>query len=154
MYVRGPSTGRGWGGQSRRASGTVCACVAAITSRRWRHTHVPPGAGPPPAVAGECGRVARAARCVIVSLRSRRADGGTRMRRPLSRGMRHQLSLDSISTCKPGLLRRQPPQEQHGGGGGDGDAAAPGPNWFEFAPLCMSCVWVCTMFDQSLLSLH
>ncbi len=71
---------------------------------------------------------------MLVSLRSRRADGGTRMRRPLSRGMRRQLSLDSISICKPGLLRQQPPQEQHGGGGGDGDAEAPGRNWFEFAP--------------------
>jgi hypothetical protein len=56
------------------------------------------------------------------------------MRRPLSPGMRRQLRLDSISTCKPGLLRRQPPQEQHGGGGCNGDAAAPGRNWFEFAP--------------------
>jgi hypothetical protein len=76
--ARGPSTGSGSGVRSRRASGTVRARVAAITSRR----HVPPGAGPPPAVAGECGRVARAALCVLVSLRSRRADGGTRMCRP------------------------------------------------------------------------
>ena len=91
-------------------------------------------AGPPPAVAGEGSRVARAARCVLVSLSSRRADGCTRMRCPLSLGMSRQLSLDSISTCIPGLLQRQPPQEQHGGGGGDGDAAAPGRNWFEFAP--------------------
>jgi hypothetical protein len=29
---------------------------------------------------------------------------------------------------QPGLVRRQPPQEQHGGGGCDGDAAAPGRN--------------------------
>ncbi len=87
---------------------------------------MPPGAGPPPNVAGECSHVARAALCVLVSLQSCRSDGGTRIRR--------QLSLNSISTCKPGLLRRQPPQEQHGGGGGDGDAAAPGQNWFEFAP--------------------
>jgi hypothetical protein len=57
---------------------------------------------------------------------------------------------------QPGLLWRQPPQEQHGSGGGDGDAAASGRNRFEFLPfmlLCMSYVWVCTMFDQSLPSL-
>ena len=79
------------------------------------------------------------------------------MRRPLSRGMRRQLSLDSISTCKPGLLRRQPPQglknnmeveaamemQQHLDETG-----------LSLHLLCMSCFWVCTMFDQSLLSLH
>ncbi len=31
---------------------------------------------------------------------------------------------------KTAVIRRQPPQEQHG----DEDAAAPGRNWFEFAP--------------------
>jgi hypothetical protein len=51
-----PFIGRGWGGRSRYASGTVRACLAAIALRRWRHTCVPPGAGPPPAVDGEGGR--------------------------------------------------------------------------------------------------
>jgi hypothetical protein len=32
-----------------RGSGTVRDRIAAIATRRWRHTHVPPGAGPPPA---------------------------------------------------------------------------------------------------------
>ena len=47
---RGSSTGRGWGGQSRRAIGTVRARVAAITSRQWLHTHALPaeqGHAPP-----------------------------------------------------------------------------------------------------------
>ena len=78
----GPSACRGWGGRSRRASGTERARLAAIATRRRRHTHVLPGAGPPPAVAGEGGCVARAARCVLVSLRSRRVGGGTPMCRP------------------------------------------------------------------------
>jgi hypothetical protein len=54
----GPSAGRGWGGRLRRAGGTVCSCLAAIATRRRRHTHVPPQAGPPSAVAGEGGGVA------------------------------------------------------------------------------------------------
>jgi hypothetical protein len=70
MAMRG--AGRGW---LRRASGTVRARLAAIVTRRWRRTNVPPSAGPPPAVAGEGGRVARAAQCVLVSLRSRLVSG-------------------------------------------------------------------------------
>ena len=71
------SAGRGWGGQSRRTSCTGHAGLAAIATRRWRHTRVLPGAGSPPAVAGEGSRIVRAARGVQVSQRSRRANGGT-----------------------------------------------------------------------------
>jgi hypothetical protein len=80
LHLRGfvPSTGRGWGGRSRRASGTVLARVAAIASRRWRRALHRQWLGR--AVAAS--RIAREARCVLVSLQSCRADGGTRMCRP------------------------------------------------------------------------
>ncbi len=42
----------------RRAGCTARARPAAIATRRWRHTHGPRGALPPPAPAGEGGRVA------------------------------------------------------------------------------------------------
>ena len=41
---------------------------------------------------------------------------------------------------QPGLVQRQPPQEQLGGRGGKRDAAAPGRNRYEFAPF-MSELW-------------
>jgi hypothetical protein len=44
----------------RRASCTGHVRLAAMVTLLWQHTHVLPGAGPPPAVAGEGGRVARA----------------------------------------------------------------------------------------------
>ena len=58
--LRWPSAGRGRGGQLRRASCTGHVRLAAMVTLLWQHTHVLPGAGPPPAVAGEGGRVARA----------------------------------------------------------------------------------------------
>ncbi len=73
------SAGRGQGGHSCRASCTGRAGLAAIATRRWRHTHVRPGAGPRPVVARKGGRVGRAARGVQVLPRSRRASGGTHM---------------------------------------------------------------------------
>jgi hypothetical protein len=77
--LRWHSAGCGRGGRSRRASRTGRAGLAAMATCRWRHTHVLPGAGPLPAVTGEGGRAARAARGVQVSQRSRRADGGKHM---------------------------------------------------------------------------
>ena len=49
-----------------------------------------------------------------------RRPGWSRQSRPRQRRV--------LEDRQPGLVRRQPPQEQHGGGGGDGDAAAPGRN--------------------------
>jgi hypothetical protein len=54
------------------------------------------------------------------------------MRCPLSRGMRHQLSLEAVMEMQRHL-------DETG---------------LSLHLLCMSYVWVCTMFDQSLLSLH
>ena len=71
----GPPPAVARGGGVSRASGTVRARLAAIATRLWRHTHVLPSVGPPPAVAGEGDRVARVALCVLVSLRSWRAEG-------------------------------------------------------------------------------
>ena len=61
---RRPSAGRGRGGPvaSRERHG-ACPTRGDGTGR-WRHTHVLPGAGPPPAVAEGACRVARAARGV------------------------------------------------------------------------------------------
>jgi hypothetical protein len=64
---RWPSAGRGQEGRPRRASCKGRAGLAAIATRQWRHAHVRPGAGSRPAVAGEGGRVARAARGVQVT---------------------------------------------------------------------------------------
>ena len=83
-------------------------------------------------MAEEGSRVARVARCVLVSLLSRRADGCTRMRCPLSRGMYHQLSLEAVMEMQQHL-------DETG---------------LSLHLLCTSYIWVCTMFDQSLLSLH
>ncbi len=61
-----PPAGCGRGGRSRRARGTGRAGLTAMAARRWRHTRVWPGSGPPSAVAGEGGRVTRDARGVQV----------------------------------------------------------------------------------------
>ena len=50
----------------RRASRTGRAGLAAIATCRWLHTKMQSCAGPPPAVGGEGGHVALAARCVQV----------------------------------------------------------------------------------------
>ena len=63
---RWPSAGCGWEGRSRRASRTGRAGLAAIATCRWLHTKMQSCAGPPPAVGGEGGHVALAARCVQV----------------------------------------------------------------------------------------
>jgi hypothetical protein len=76
---RTPSASDGWGGRSRRAGVTASARPAAIATRRRRprHTNEPHGEHPPPAPAGEGGRVAKAAQRVLLPPRSRRAAGGT-----------------------------------------------------------------------------
>jgi hypothetical protein len=75
---RARSVSAGWAGRSHRAGGTARARPAAIATRRQRITHGPHGARPPPAPAGEGGRVMRAAQRVLVPLRSRRAGSCTR----------------------------------------------------------------------------
>ena len=120
------------------------AGIAAIAMRRWRHTHVRSGAGPPPAVAGEGDLVARAAqpcrsrryrdapvaahicaaRCRPTAGRDRRLGGWSRRASctavqvsPLSRR-----AGGGTHMCGPALALRRP---LPGGGGRSARAAQP-----------------------------